>query len=132
MPTSLLPEINIDALLNISQPKAVEPEIAAREIELMEPSQAAAVFDISNIHSNVATPGNSPFVSAAMVQQYRNTEIMQTNSKENIQKDGSREDYDVDDPSRIEDLHVRDMVRCSNLYRSSIPNNVVNDSLRTT
>jgi hypothetical protein len=117
MPISLLPEINIDALLSISQPKVVDPEINSHEIEVAGPSQAAAVFESSIVNSiTVATPGNSSFDSAAMIQLYRNTEIMQTNSKENIQKDGSREDYDTDDSSRIVDLHVRDMVRCSILF----------------
>eukprot|EP01035_Chromulina_nebulosa_P023243 gene23243-30127_t len=106
MPVGLLPEINIDSLLNISQPKVVDPEINVNEIEVAGPSQAAAVFDSSIINSTVATPS---FDSAAMIQQYRNTEIMQTNSKDNIQKDGSREDYYTDDSSRIVDLHVRDM-----------------------
>lgn len=122
LPVRLLPEINIDALLNISQPKVVDPEINAHEIEVAEPSQAAAVLNSSNISSTVGSPGNSSLDSAAMIQQYRNTEIMQTNSKDNIQKDGSREDYETDDSSRIVDLHVRDMVRFSIIYLMSKSN----------
>ena len=109
--SNLLPEINIDALLNIPPSKTEEPEIS----DAVEPPKAAApvaVCEENNSNRNVENTDNPSVASVATVQQYRNTEIMQTNSKDNLQKQSSSstEDYDTDDSSRVVDLHVRDMV----------------------
>lgn len=116
----MLPLINIDDILQISQHRPAQPLNGELKEEVTIGADslsggATPLLNDSSIRSNVATPGTSPFVTALSAQQYRNTETMQPSFNQ-LGRESSIEDYETDDSSKRSDLHIRDMVTILNIF----------------